>query len=982
MGLMTKLRIDPSTWKTLNRLLDEALELPPETLPRWLDNLAPELDALAPRLRELLAHRGALETADFLLTLPRVEIQPGAFVDESAHAERPGREIGPYRLVRELGSGGMGVVWLAERTDGLIKRPVALKLPHGAWKRAGLAERMAREREILATLTHPNIAHLYDAGVTAGGQPYLAIEFVEGMRLDVYCREQRLDVEARLRLFAQVVRAVAYAHGKLVVHRDLKPANILVSAEGRARLLDFGIAKLLDEGQARETAFTALSGRALTPDYASPEQILGEPLTIASDVYSLGVVLYELLSEQRPYKLERDSRGALENAILQVDPPRPSEVGATPWRRSLRGDLDTIVLTAMKKNPAERYATAHALLDDLERFLSAHPVLAQPDSRWYRARKFVARNKLAVGAAAAIVMTVLVGAGIALWQARVAIAERDRAEEVKNFIGTVFRDADPFQRHGGQLTGAALLRGAVADINGKFRARPALRVELLTLVGSSLVGLGDVDGAEKVLQQAAADATRFLGPAALETVRARVSLAGVYHARRDFTRLQTDVEELLPRARVLMQDDGEPLVQLMLYRRDASEAAGRRGDAEAQVQETLSTARRLLGDRHPLTVRASNAQGLTYLPLPHRQKELLAETDRGLAFAYAAYGEDSVHPLVLEMLSVRAMSLGGVGQLGEAIVVLKKSLAGLRQATGPDSLEVVNCLQTLAGFTFGTGALQESIAYSQEAIAILEKKVSRDSSDYAVALVTLGSAMLAARQAAGAYDLAERAERIFAKERGPADKYTLRARFNRAVAAAYQGRYADATRLFDIVDGADSTMADTMDALHMRGVVQRLAGDPSAAAATQKKALGRIALDDPLAAYYRSLILPELGLAEVELGNAAAAETALEEFIATSDRQSRSMTPTYAESLVGLGRAEMLRNAPSRAIEYFTRSDTFWREFDADNRSAGEAALWLGRCQLALGREQEAVDALRRAEGLLATSPRRTRGSGHPPATQ
>jgi serine/threonine-protein kinase len=964
---MTKLRIDPTTWETLNRLLDEALEQPPATLPQWLDNLAPEFDALAPKLRELLAHRGALETADFLLTLPRVEIQPGAFVDDSAHAERPGREIGPYRLVRELGSGGMGVVWLAERTDGLIKRPVALKLPHGAWKRAGLAERMAREREILATLTHPNIAHLYDAGVTADGQPYLAIEFVEGTRLDVYCREQRLDVKARLRLFAQVVRAVAYAHGKLVVHRDLKPANILVSAEGQARLLDFGIAKLLDEGQARETEFTALSGRALTPDYASPEQILGEPITIASDVYSLGVVLYELLSEQRPYKLERDSRGALENAILQVEPPRPSEVGDTPWRKSLRGDLETIVLTAMKKNPAERYATAHALLEDLERFLSAHPVLAQPDSRWYRARKFVARNKLAVGAAVSIFMTMLVGAGIALWQARVAIAERDRAEEVKNFIGTVFRDADPFQRHGGQLTGAALLRGTVADIDGKFSTRPALRVELLTLVGSSLVGLGDVDGAEKVLQPAAADASRFLGPAALETVRARVALAGVYHARRDFKRLRMDVEELLPRARAVSKDDGEPLVQLMIYRRDTSEAAGRLAAAAVQAQETLSTARRLLGDRHPLTVRASNAMGVTLLPLPDRQKELLAETERGLAFAYAAYGADSVHPLVLEMQTVRAMALGGMGQLDEAIVVLKKSLAGLRQATGPDSLQVVECLQNLASFAFGSGALKESIAYSRETITILEKKVSRDSTDYGVALVTLADAMLAARQAAGAYDLLERAEGIFAKERGPVDRYTLRARFNRAVAAAYQGRHAEAIKLFDAVDGAGSALGQTMYALHMRGVVQRLAGNPSVAAAMQKEALGRIPKEDPLTAYYRSLILAELGLAEVEIGNADAAETALEELISASDRQSQTMTPTYAESLVGLGRVEMLRNAPARAIEYFTRADAFWREFDADSRSAGEAALWSGRSQLALGRKKEALDALRRAEGLLAT---------------
>ena len=248
------------------------------------------------------------------------------FPDAPSVGDQPGDTIGSYRLLRELGSGGMGVVWLAERSDGLVKRPVALKLPHQVWQRAGLAERMAREREILATLTHPNIARLYDAGLTAGHRPFLAIEYVEGHPIDTYCRDHRLDAGARVRLFVQVANAVAYAHAKLVVHRDLKPANILVDADGQVRLLDFGIAKLLDQHQARETALTELSGRPLTLDYASPEQIRGEPLTIGSDVYSLGVVLYELLSGARPYKLKRDSRGALEDAILEADPPLPSAV--------------------------------------------------------------------------------------------------------------------------------------------------------------------------------------------------------------------------------------------------------------------------------------------------------------------------------------------------------------------------------------------------------------------------------------------------------------------------------------------------------------------------------------------------------------------------------------------------------------------------------------------------------------------------------
>ena len=336
---MQKLRIDADTWAALNQLLDEALDQPADTREAWIETLAPQFAALKPRLRALLSRAAQIESDDALNTLPKFELEPGALAQAPGREDQPGDEIGLYRLLRELGSGGMGVVWLAERTDGLINRPVALKLPHGAWKRAGLAERMAREREILASLAHPNIAHLYDAGITADGQPYLAIEFVEGVRIDVYCRERQLDVRSRLRLFLQVANAVAHAHAKLVVHRDLKPANILINTEGQVRLLDFGIAKLLDDGQTRETRFTEASGRALTPDYASPEQILGEPLTISTDIYSLGVVLYELLSGSRPYKLQRDSRGALEDAILQAEPSPPSSVAdrnlkKIPARRS------------------------------------------------------------------------------------------------------------------------------------------------------------------------------------------------------------------------------------------------------------------------------------------------------------------------------------------------------------------------------------------------------------------------------------------------------------------------------------------------------------------------------------------------------------------------------------------------------------------------------------------------------------------------
>jgi serine/threonine-protein kinase len=447
--------LGPEQWATLRRLLDEALAREPDARLPWLDTLEGPLAGYRQRLRELL--EADPRTANLRMdTLPKVETADFAPAAPDASPER----IGPYRLLRELGSGGMASVWLAERTDMLQGRQVALKLPHGEWgglgargagRHAGLAERMAREREILATLTHPNIARLYDAGVAEDGQPYLALEFVEGERVDIYCKRHGLDVPARLRLFLQAARAVAHAHANLVVHRDLKPSNILVNAQGEVRLLDFGIAKLLDQGLAAETELTQASGRALTPDYASPEQIRGDAIGTASDVYSLGVVLYELLTGARPYKLEHASRAALEAAILSAEPKRPSTSVSDPrLQRALRGDLDTIVMRALKKDSAQRYATVAALAEDIERQLDGRVVLAQPDSGAYRLRKFVARNRLAVGAVAGVMVALVAGAGVALWQAQVARAERAaavaqqaRSDAATGFLQSLLQQASP-----------------------------------------------------------------------------------------------------------------------------------------------------------------------------------------------------------------------------------------------------------------------------------------------------------------------------------------------------------------------------------------------------------------------------------------------------------------------------------------------------------------------------------------------------------
>ncbi|HEY8051716.1 MAG TPA: protein kinase [Steroidobacteraceae bacterium] len=446
----------------MSHLLDEALPLDAGARRTWLDTLAPEFHDLVPALRAALLP-GVAASNSTLDTLPK--FQAGGPDGQPPSALRPAERVGPYELIRPLAAGGMAEVWLARRADGTFEREVALKLPLRTPLRGDLDERFAREREILASLSHPNIAQLFDAGFAPSGQPYLALEYVIGTPLTTHCDEHRLSIHARLELFQQVLRAVQYAHAHLVIHRDLKPSNILVTEDGQVELLDFGIAKLLSEGEAKESELTRVGGRALTPDYAAPEQVTGAPITTAADVYALGVILYTLLTGQRPYRLKRESRGALEEAILTAEPLAPSGVFCDPATaqmrastakklvRMLRGDLDTIVLKALKKVPAERYATADAFAQDISRYLRGDVVLAQRDTVAYRLAKFARRHAAGIAVASVLILTLAGGLVATAYEARVAAAQRDAA----------------LQAQSRSLTQTAAARLRDADVPGAMR---------------------------------------------------------------------------------------------------------------------------------------------------------------------------------------------------------------------------------------------------------------------------------------------------------------------------------------------------------------------------------------------------------------------------------------------------------------------------------------------------------------------------------
>lgn len=483
----------PEDLRAVSALLDEALDLPPHERKAWLAALPIVAMPYRDTLREMLERAEAGTAAGLIGQLPAIDGESADPLDDLA----VGRLINGYRLVRLIGRGGMGVVWLAERTDGLVGRQVALKLPVVAMPHRMLLQRFARERNILAALAHPHIARLYDAGVSESGQPYLVMEYVQGQPITDYCNEKKLSLSDRLRLFDQVLAAVQHAHANLVVHRDIKPANILVNEAGEVRLLDFGIAKLLgtDDTTPPElrTELTRQSGSPLTPDYASPEQIRLEPVGTASDIYSLGVLLYELASGERPYRLRGASAAQVEAAVLNEARKAPSlsvsDEAASHFGskrnilvKQLRGDLDTVILKALKPMAIERYGSADAFAADLQRWRDGEPVRARPSSRWYRTVRFVSRNQLAVGLSGLVALSLVVGSGVALWQASVAQTEARISKAIESFVVGLFEantvnQKDPLKAR--QTTASELLDLGAKRIGDSLNDAPEAKLRLL-----------------------------------------------------------------------------------------------------------------------------------------------------------------------------------------------------------------------------------------------------------------------------------------------------------------------------------------------------------------------------------------------------------------------------------------------------------------------------------------------------------------------
>ncbi|WP_127998750.1 serine/threonine-protein kinase [Piscinibacter defluvii] len=911
--------LSPDAWRRLRGLLDQALALPAGARQAWLATLQGEQAALAPRLRALLALTGAAPH-----TLPRLDDAD----------ERAGSRVGPYRLLHELGRGGMASVWLAEREDMLQGRRVALKLPHGAWRRPGLAARLAREREILATLEHPHIARLYDAGVADDGQPWIALEHVEGEPVDDWCTRRAAPVAQRVQLMLQVCDAVAHAHARLVVHRDLKPANILVDAAGQAKLLDFGIARLLEDDPT-QPPLTRDSGLLLTPEYAAPEQILGRPPGTAADVYSLGVVLYELLAERRPYHLPRTTPTALEEAVLHGVPPRPSDVAGPARRAALRGDLDAIVLKALAKDPAQRYPGVAALAEDLRRHLAHEPVQARPAGTLYRLGRFARRHRAALAGSLVLAVALLGGAGLAAWQAGVALAEKRRADEVRDFITAVIRDADPAAGRGQALPAVELLRRALARIAAIDTQRSELRVELLNVTGEALLNLGDARTAQDTLRQAADEAAARLPADHPLGLQARVLLVVALGQHEHAPELRAQLDTLLPLLRRRLDTHPALLVRALEQQARLELAASRGPAAIAAAREAFALALARLGERDGVTVGASNTLAEAEELHAATPAESIAAAERGLRFAERAHAGAAAHPQVVRVREIHAMALADAGEDARAVAQWEAARREAVLAHGPDSLVEGLILGNMVAALRRLGRVEQALQAAARSEALLGERLAGDSRTRALHLTYRGTAWLAARRGGRAAEDLAAAHAILARLQGAASLEALDARMLQAVALAYAGRHTEAQReLAEVLPATQASFPDSLHHVHhARGIVLRLAGRPAEALAAQQQALQALPprlRGTPLGTYLVERIRPEIGFAQLALGQQRAALETLQQSLAEMERRQQAVPPLRAEVWAALALARRGLGQPEPAQSLQAQADAFWRGFDPD----------------------------------------------------
>jgi len=934
----------PSRWEDL---FDELIELPEPARSLRLAEIRAEDGELAGQLERLLAADAAGTGFLDRSTLDLLGPDRAAVADAEIEPQLPaGATVGAWRVVKLLGRGGMGEVYLAERTDPALAQRVALKVIKRGMDSQAIVRRFMRERQILARLDHPNLAHLLDGGSGPDGRPYFALEWVDGEPITAWCRRRDLDLEGRLRLMHTVCLAVASAHHRLVVHRDLKPANILVTADGTAKLLDFGIAKLLAEEEAEGMTLTQLGARALTPAYAAPEQILGDPISTATDVYSLGVLLYELITGTLPHRRDQQALSALASAVDHETVERPSAAlrrpgGRTRLARQVAGDLDLIVLTAVHRDPARRYPSAQALANDLGHFLAGRPIRARPDEVGYRVRKFVGRHRLPVAALAAGVAALIAGLALSLWQAhaarlaaRRADAEAERAERVKSFLISIFDQSDPNAGGSVQLTARELLERGAASVDSGLAGEPEVQADLLDAVARIEDNLG------------------LLEP-------------GLAHARR----------ALALRQAVLPPADGRIALSRVVIG-DLQRSRGAMDEARRTYETALPALVHAFGARSPEVAVARRGLSST-LPQPQESARAVELLRQALSAFVERYGEGYAESAIT--LRELGQALEQSGRYREAEAADRRAAALIARSFGAHSMQTAETEEALAGLLDRTGRTGEAKPLYESAIASERAALGPHAERLGETLFSYAPLLIREADFAAADQVLAEALAIFGPDRFDA-AHCLR---YLGLSAMGQERYAEAAQLFA---RAAETYRRTLSSddvqqwravadlgwAHLRlGRVAEARGEIGAAVAHVERSAGA-------GSYELQLPLQELGELQTTTGEAAAAVATLRRVRALDQALFHTVEHPYVASTdLLLARALLARGGAGDAQEarrvLDEGLDVFARVHPRDVLR-GEALVESGRLALAESDPVRARQDLAAAVPLLAAR----KGAEHP----
>ena len=921
-------------WSRLDALLDEALELPLDRRRALLEHIARGDPALAKRVEHLLAADAA--AGDFLddgadAWLRGTTATPAHGPAEGALDART--RVGPYRVLDVIGRGGMGIVYRAERADGEFVQTVALKLVRRGFDGDDTTVRFRRERQILARLEHPSIARLLDGGLHTDGRPYFAMELVDGEPITEYCDRHGLSIADRVRLFCQVCEAVQYANSRLIVHRDLKPANIFVTAAGDVKLLDFGIAKLLTSDETPEPTQLTRSGvRPLTPAYAAPEQVRGEPVSTATDVYALGVILFELLTGRRP--AESTSSSGSDGSSLHADPPRPSDVvrlrprddsasidaiarsrGVAPRALAshMTGDLDAIVLKALRPEPQRRYVGAGALAEDLDRFLQGRPVAARPEGRRYRAGKFVRRHRVGIAVAVSLVLSLLGGLAATAWQARAKTLEAQKAQAVKTFLIGIFQGADPAQAAGRDITLRQVLDEGAGRVQRELASQPAVQGELLTVLAGVYSELGITDRATPLTDQALAIHERLYGadsPLVATNLRQKATLA---LARSDADTADRFARAALEKHRRAFGDLHQEVADDLEEVGNAAHQRGRLADALAAVQESLRIRRAVYGNEHSMV--AGSLNNLAVLRRAQgRYEESAALYKQTIDLRRRLFGHD--HPRVALTVHNFAALQVFRGELAPAAASAQDALEQFRRFYGEDHPLTLTARNNLANIERVLGQHEAAEAEFRTVIATWTRTQGSDHPDALLALANLGRLYRERGELPRAVDTLRDADDRWHRRVGRSPVAGALIRRNLGGALADRGRYDEAGRLLrEALDRLRAAYGpshlEVAETQYQLGQLARRRGDLAEADSTlgEVVAMRRKVLGERH--YLTAKSLAALGAVRLAGNDPASARPLLEDAVVNLQRSFPASHPLVVSATRDLERARQVIVAPA-----------------------------------------------------------------------